>query len=284
LVLGLSVGCGCARKEPEPDAVGRPTFRRGEVVVVERVAAEFAEARVLSVTDRHLKVQGLEDGEPVTVSRSDAYRIGRGAPRAGTFGICRAGTRPGRWQGCRIVRSAGASVVAAFAGGREDETLPAERVIVPSAVTALNVRRFLEMGEARRAFSEAVAHAGTPQRPAGWNPEAREPVVARRGGRWYSANVDAPVEDGGARVVWLGGEHAEVVGRDSVVPVPPFAHSFVPGEFALARAGTLGEPWRPVRIDAVGPDEAVVSEQSGASERLGIRSLVPLGAAPAPSP
>jgi hypothetical protein len=251
-------------------------------VVVERVAAEFAQARVLSVGERQLKVQGTDDGEPITVSRSDAYRIGGYAPRAADYAIC--GASRDRWEPCHVVRAQGGEVTVRLSGSDGDVTLAVERVIVPSAVTALNVRRFLDAVHERRVFVDAVARAGVPPRPRGWLPEAREPVVARRGDRWYSANVDGPSEDGGVRVIWLGGDRSELVPEDAIVPIPPFAHQFVAGEFALSRAATVGEPWEPVRIEAVGPEEAVVLEQSGRRGRASLRSLIPLVGAGAPPP
>src|SRR5690242_6197744 len=75
----LAASCilaGCHRESPRTDESRRTSsFGRGDVVVVERTAAEFFEGRVLGVTDNSLKVQMTADGEPVVVARSDAYRV-----------------------------------------------------------------------------------------------------------------------------------------------------------------------------------------------------------------
>src|SRR5262245_5280976 len=61
--------------ESRPSSASAGTFERGDVVIVERTAAEFFEGRVLAVTPSGLKIQTTEDGEPVVVARNDAYRL-----------------------------------------------------------------------------------------------------------------------------------------------------------------------------------------------------------------
>src|ERR1700742_428260 len=97
-----AIAVACHREGPAPLPHGT-TFVRGDLVVVEKAAAEFFEARVLSVNGASLKVQTSAEGEPVVVARSDAYRIERAAQpfAANAAAICR--TAPARWEPCRVV-------------------------------------------------------------------------------------------------------------------------------------------------------------------------------------
>jgi hypothetical protein len=148
-------------------------------------------------------------------------------------------------------------------------------VIRPSAVTALNVKKLFELGESRRRFDEAAASAGHPQRPSGWIPEVREPVIARRGSNWYTAHVASMLEDG-VRVLFEGTDRPEAVPASHVVPMPPYTRSFSRGDFALTRPKSATEPWARVRVEAIGPEEAVVVGDDGERRRYEARQLVPV--------
>lgn len=230
---------------------------------------------MLSMAPGALKVQTSEEGEPVTVVPSDAYRVER-APRESTPGapaIC--SDRPAHWAACRVIDRGGTGIRVSLGSG-SDASLPADRVLRPSAVTALNIKKLFEVGESRRRFDEAAVSAGQPRRPSGWLPEVREPVIARRGDHWFTAHVSSMLEDGGVRVVFVGADRPEAVPGSSVVPMPPYTRSFSLGDFALARPKSASEPWARVRIDAMGPEEAVVVDEAGERQRFEVRQLVPL--------
>jgi hypothetical protein len=266
---------GCRKGDSARGVRAEGTFERGDVVIVERTAAEFFEGRVLSVSPSGLKIQTSEDGEPVVVATNDAYRL-QHVPRESTPGapaIC--GDRPKHWAACRVVASEGPSLRATLTSGAE-VSLPADRVLRPSAVTALNVKKLFEVGESRRRFDEAAASAGQPQRPNGWIPEVHEPVIARRGQNWFTAHVASLLEDGGVRVLFEGADRPEVVPSTHVVPVPPYTRSFSRGDFALTRPKSATEPWARVRVEAIGPEEAVVVGDDGERRRYEARQLVPV--------
>ncbi len=227
----------------------------------------------MSASDASLKVQTSDDGEPVVVARSDAYRVPspkhRFAP--GDPAICR--ERPARWQPCRIVTVE--NLVASLGPG-EERPIEEGQVLLPSPVTALNIQRYFEDLYSRTRFVEAALLAGQPVRPSGWTPEPHEPVLARRRADWFSAHALHLLEDGGVRVSWDGNEHPEPLPGAYVVPVPPFAHTFARGDFALIRPTTPAEPWKRVRIEGLGPDEAVVVGEDGQRRRVESRGLVPL--------
>jgi hypothetical protein len=84
------------------------------------------------------------------------------------------------------------------------------------------------------------------------------------------------LEDGGVRVVFEGTDRAEAVPGSYVVPMPPYTRSFSLGDFALVRPKSATEPWARVRIEAIGPEEAVVVDDAGERQRFEARQLVPL--------
>ena len=276
-LLALFATAGCRGKsESAAHASDARTVARGDLVVVERAAAEFFQGRVLSSSGGSLKVQTSEDGEPVMVAASDAYRIPP-VPHAfspGDPAIC--SEQDARWVACRIRRAVGNQFEVDL-GGTEEKILDAHRVLAPSEVTVLNLKRYFEAVESRRRFEETARAAGAPARPPAWLPEAGEPVIARRDGDWYSARVLVPLEHRGVRVVWESDEHPESLPADAVVPAPPGQRLVLRGEFAMTRPRSPSMPWERVRVDATGPEEAVVVGIDGQRRRVGIRRLVPLG-------
>lgn len=272
LLLGATSGC---RRETRRTAGDPPLLTRGDVIVVEHAAADFFEARVLSVSDSSLKVQTSAEGEPMIVARSDAYRTPPAPHRfaVGDPAIC--SDRPARWVPCRVTGVEGALLAVVFGAG-EHRDLPPSAVLAPTPVTALDIRRYFDEIAVHGSFAEAARAAGSPLRPSGWLPEPREPVLGRRGADWYSAYVVQLLEDGGVRVLWEGSERPESLFRNDIVPVPPFEHPPTRGSFVLIRPTTAGQPWPRVRLEGLGPEEAVIVGEDGARRRVDVRGLVPL--------
>jgi hypothetical protein len=274
-ILALTAGC---HREQAPPLPAVTAFARGDLVVVERAAAEFFEARVLSATGASLKVQTSAEGEPVVVARSDAYRI---LPSSHAFAphevaICR--TAAAHWEPCRIV-TAGARGATVALGSEEQRTVDLDAMIAPGPVTVLDIERYFDVIASHRRFGEAALAAGHPRRPGGWTPVPHEPILARRRTEWYSAHAAQLLSDGGQNVVWEGDNRAEGLPGTYVVPVPPFEHTFSRGDFALARPTTPGAPWERVRIEGLGTDEAVIVGAGGNRRHVDARSLVPLSVA-----
>jgi hypothetical protein len=84
------------------------------------------------------------------------------------------------------------------------------------------------------------------------------------------------LEDGGVRVLFEGTDRAEAVPASHVVPMPPYTRSFTRGDFALIRPRSATEPWARVRVEAIGPEEAVVVGDDGERKRYEARQLVPV--------
>lgn len=266
------VGC---RGQRAPVQRGPAPLKRGDTVVVERAAAEFFEARVLSVTNESLKVQTSTEGDPVVVSASDAYRA-RAEPHrfaTGDPAICR--SAPARWEACRVLSPGGATDEVELANG-ERRTLDADALLVPGSVTVLDIQRHFELLRARREFASTALAAGQPRRPSGWMPAPREPVLARKGNDWYLAHAAQQLSDGGESVTWEGSAATEPLPGNYVVPAPPFEHTFARGDFALMRPATPGGAWERVAIEAVGSEGALVVGASGERRHVDARALTPL--------
>ena len=276
LVLGAALaGCPGCRTNRAPEPSKQSLIRRGDLVVVERAAAEFFEARVLGTAGESLKVQTSAEGDPVVVATGDVYRVAREAHHfaKGDAAICR--SRPSTWEACRITKPDPTAVEVELAEG-EIRSLPDEALLTPSPVTVLDIERHFELVASRQRFANAAMAAGNPRRPSGWTPAPHEPVLARKGKDWYLAHAAQLLPDGGESVVLEGNRAAEPLPGSYVVPAPPMEHAFSRGDFALARPSTPGGPWERVSIEAVGPDGAVIVGTSGERRRVEARYLVPL--------
>lgn len=266
---------GCHADDSNRKASGAPpVLARGDSVVVERAAADFFEGRVLAVTESRLKVQMASEGDPVDVARSDAYRLPVPLHDFGPAdpAICR--TADAAWSACRVVDGGDPRRVTLLSG--EARSLRLGDVLAPTEVTALGIRRAFDVADTRRRFVDQAAHAGEPARPHGWTPGRKEPVLARRELGWYGAHSLGAGPDGGVVVSWDSEDIPVAIPGGHVVPVPPFEHTFVVGEFVLTRPASMTEAWEVVRITGVGADEASVIGQTGENRRTPLNQLVPL--------
>lgn len=274
LILALCLGC---KREAALKGAVPVELSRGDVVVVESAAAEFFQGRVLSVSAQTLKVQSDDEGEPVVVSRNDAYRVDSSGAASLLPGEAVCNDAPKRWHACLVVKTDGDGYVVRLISGGTIR-LERTRMLAPTAVTALNIRRLFERLDASRQFAQSARRAGEPQSPRGWTPERHEPVLARRGDDWFSAHVESLQSDGGVVVRWEGDEHPGAVAGSAVIPIPPFGRPFARGEFVLIPPPSKGERWSRVRIEAVGNDEAIVVGETTERIRISVRELVPLAA------
>jgi hypothetical protein len=272
-VLAVCVACR-GERAPAPKA-HTPALKRGDLVVVERAAAEFFEARVLAVTPESLKVQTSAEGDPLVVAINDVYPV-QAEPHhfaTGDAAICR--SAPAKWEACRVVAPSMAVSDVELANG-ERRSLGSDTLLAPGSVTILDIERHFELLAARQRFTSTALAAGQPRRPSGWTPAPHEPVLARKGDDWYLAHASQLLSDGGESVVWEGSAGMEPLPGNYVVPAPPFEHTFSRGDFALMRPATPGGAWERVAVEGVGTDGAVVVGASGARHRVDARTLVPL--------
>ena len=270
----LTLSCNRSKAGRAESARAENAPARGERVVVEQTAAVFFEGRVLSVDGERLRVQTTNAGETLQVSTSDAYALTRAGrePRSSGFAIC--GTLPAEWQACQVVRREGATMHVLDAKGQA-LAVPRDRVLSPTPVTELNLRRhFQRLGE-RKSFVQALERAGRPAAPHGWKPNLHERVLGRHEGAWFSAIV-SDVEDETAEVRWQADDRVSELGFEQLIPEPPYSAPLKRGDFVLARPAQVSQAWAPVKVVAVTGSELETVNVNGERRRVGTREVVPL--------
>jgi len=271
-VIALCSGCG--KKPGSPTPAADQSVARGDRVVIEQTAATFFEGRVLAVDGQRLRVQKADEGDPLTVESSDAYRLPPPARdhRAGELAICSTGGT--RWIGCRLEQQNGGAWRARGSAGETFE-VDAPRLLSPTPVTELNLRRHFDRAEQRERFARDAERAGQPRAPSGWRPQARRRVVARHGSGWFSATVHE-IEDERLHVIFVSDARTAELAYGDVVPEPPYARPLRTGDFALLRPEAVAQAWQPVRIERATPAGFRVADIGGATREVQNTDLLPL--------
>jgi hypothetical protein len=265
----------CAKREAAPNPDTTPALARGDQVVVEQTAAHFFEGRVLAAEIGRLRVQAADGSDSLSVAASDVYRLPPGVRELapGSFAIC--GT-PSAWVPCRLRRATGAVLSASTAAGEELE-LPAERVLTPSPLTELNLKRYFARSEATLEFSRSAVHAGEPRQEPGWHPAPHERLLAKVGPDWFTAYV-RELGDDSAVVTLSVAQRVTTVPFAALAAEPPssFANDVHRGDFVLVRPDTPSEPWARRLVRAASPLELKLSDASGGVKTASPRDVVPL--------
>lgn len=249
-------------------------MQRGEHVVVEPRAAEFFEARVLSVGRGELRVEPVGGGEPRSVAPGDVYPlpVSPVAARKDQLLICRV---RGHWMGCRVEAGSERELRVRTLSSESVVVVASGAALVPTPLTEMNLRQRFTRVRERKQFEDAVARAGEPLRPAGFRVLPRGRVVARRGPGWYSGVVHE-VLDEGAYVTFEGDGLRERIADADIVPEPPYPAAPARGDFALVRPLSPVEAWSPVRILGVNAHDFKVQDVSTEERVVGLRDLLPL--------
>jgi hypothetical protein len=274
VLLLLSLGLlACGKRELAPNPALHQSYVRGDRVVVEQAAAEFFEGRVLAVTVDHLRVQAAGDNDSLNVAASDVYRLPP-EPRelsAGALAICGRGAA---WVPCRTQQVNGATVSASIANGEAFE-LPRDHVLVPSALTELNLKRHFERSEAELTFVHDAQHAGEPRPDPSWHPSLRERLLIKSGPDWFTGYV-RELGDDGATVALNAGQRTLTVPFAALAPEPPssLVAELRRGDFVLFRPDTPSEPWARWQIRAVNDNEIKLVDSGGALKSASVRDVV----------
>jgi hypothetical protein len=276
VVVGASVltGTSCSR-ERDSEIAPVAHLKRGDRVVVEPTAADFFEARLLEVDGTKLRLQRSDSGDVLTVGGADVYRLGERSSRltASSFAVCE--LEPHRWLSCQIERVTLNGFVVVDTNGQKCE-LDRAKVLEPTGLSEMNIRRRFEDVVRRRAFSASISSAGQPRKVAGWTPAPHRLVLAERDGHWYGAKV---VETGDSLVVlvWDGQKDSAELPKAVVMPQPPACGLPQRGDRALRRPTGHGAPWEAVVV--VGLDGADVTIENIERVRfiVDVGDLCPLG-------
>jgi len=264
----------CARtKEGAPKATQSPP-QRGDRVLVESSAAEFYEAQVLESTLQRLKVQSLGGGNLAHVQVGNVYRLpstsGMLADRA--YAICNIANA--RWVGCRVTKAHPG--IAQFEDARGGAyQLPWSRVLVPGALTELNLKRQFDRAAAGHDFEREMARAGKPPKIAGWSPISGKSVLVQTDTQWNLATVLSE-RRGVVRLRIFGTRHELEASPDMLAPEPPYPLEILKrSRLALLRPVNQTDAWRPIRLVSADSLECIIEDEAG-RRSAPVRDVCPL--------
>jgi hypothetical protein len=272
LLFGLG-SVACTKPDAAPNPALRQSYARGDRVVVEQAAAQFFEGRVLAATADRLRVQAAGDNDSLNVVASDVYRL-PAEPRelsVGSLAICGHGDA---WLACRVQKIAGASISAVSATGESFE-LQRERVLAPSALTELNLKRFFERNEAQLSFARDAEHAGDPHPDPSWRPAKHERLLVKLGADWFTGYV-RELGDDGVMLTLGAGQRTVSAPLSTLAPEPPSSTvaDLRRGDFVLLRPDSSSEPWARWQIRAVTDNEIKMVDAAGALKSGSVRDVV----------
>ncbi len=272
--MTLSSAWAC-RPGAKPSHDAAPvTSKRGDRVVVEPRAAEFHEARVLAVEHDRLRLELLASRESLSVASSDVYRLPPPPAKLepNGFAICH---HAQEWVGCRLLRRSGPSFSVRTLTGASLELGPAA-LLAPSALTELNLRQAFVRADRRLQFQQEAERAGPPLAPSSFRPQARQRVVARRSGGWYSAVIQE-VDHDFVYVTFATSAARERLPLGELIPEPPWPAPPGRGDYVLVRPLAPAEPWPTLRVAGVGDREFHVAGPLGDERVVSHRDVIPLG-------
>ncbi len=275
-LLLLAVGLvACAKHDPALKAKVQEPYARGDRVLVEQAAAEFFEGRVLAVVGEQLRVQATGGNDSSNVVASDVYRLPP-EPRelvVNALVIC---GRAETWMPCRVQKIAAEAISVSAATG-EAFQLTREHVLVPSALTELNLKRYFARKEVELSFARSAQRAGSPRPEAGWHPGLRERVLVQLGADWFTGYVHE-LGDDNAVITLNAGQRSATVPMSALAAEPPSALTaeLRHGDFVLLRPETASEPWARWQVRAVDGTEIKLIDAGGALHSASVRDVLPL--------
>jgi hypothetical protein len=273
LVCGLLSACG--KRSAADNPVRAEVYVRGDRVVAEQSAAQFFEGRVLSAEGDRLRLQAVGSSDSLNAVASDVYRLPPASHEltVNMLAICGRGDA---WQPCRLLKVSGGALQARSASGELFE-LPREQVLVPSALTELNLKRYFARSEAEQSFAHAAARAGEPRSEPGWRPARRERLLVKVGAEWFTGYV-REIDGDTAEVTLSSPQRSVTVPLSALSAEPPssFVSELRRGDFVLLRPQTPSDPWPRMQVRALNDAELKLGDASGALKSATVREVVPL--------
>ena len=274
-VLLCSLLFGCSKRHAADNPVQPEVYLRGDRVVAEQSAAQFFEGRVLAVDGERLRLQAAGSSDSLNVVASDVYRLPPAVHELtpNMLAICGRGEA---WLPCRLTAISGAALQARAATG-EEFSLTRERLLVPSALTELNLRRYFARSESEQAFLNAAERAGEPRAEPGWRPAFRERLLVKVGTQWFTGYVRE--FDGETALVTLSsGERSATVPLSALAAEPPsaFAGELRRGDFVLFRPESPAQPWPRMQVRALNDAELKLADAAGTVKSATVRDVIPL--------
>jgi hypothetical protein len=273
--LAVCALCACTKHDAPPGHGSREVFARGDHVVAEQAGAEFFEGRVLSAEGDHLRVQAVGGNDSSNVLASDVYRLPPAADALtpNQLAIC---AREVRWVPCRLSSVTGPVLRAKDAVGSAFD-VSREQVILPSALTELNLKRHFSRSQAELTFKRSAERAGEPRPEPNWRPGVHERLLVKRGADWFTGYV-RELSDDGAQVTLSTSVRSVVVPLGALAAEPPssFANELRHGDFVLLRPESASDPWPRWQVRAVNGAEIKLVDAAGSVRSASVREVVPL--------
>lgn len=277
--LALAAVCAsfsaCGKRQTADNPEPREVYVRGDRVVAEQSAAQFFEGRVLAVQGDRLRLQAMGGNDSLNVVASDVYRL-PAPPReftANALAICGRGDA---WLPCRLSGASGRELQASTATG-ETFVVTRERVLVPTALTELNLKRYFTRIAAEQAFLHAAERAGDPRSEPNWRPALRERLLVKVGADWFTGYV-RELDSDTATVALSSPQRSATVPLAALSAEPPssFVNELRRGDFVLYRPETPSQPWARMQVRAVNDAELKLGDASGIVKTATVREVVPL--------
>ena len=273
--LACALLSACSKRNAADNPAPPEVFVRGDRVVAEQSAAEFFEGRVLAAQGDRLRLQVIGGNDSLNVVASDVYRL----PPAGheltanMLAIC---GRAERWLPCRLSSISGSLLHARSASGEVFE-LARDHVLVPSALTELNLKRYFARIETERAFAHAAERAGEPRPEPGWRPALHERLLVKLGADWFTGYV-REIDSDTAEVTLSSPARSASVPLSALSAEPPssFVSELRRGDFVLSRPETPSQPWPRMQVRALNAAELKLGDASGTLRSATVREIVPL--------
>lgn len=267
--------CACAKREPPQKRELSAAFARGDHVVAEQAGAEFFEGRVLAADGDHLRVQAVGGNDPLNVLSSDVYRLPPAAHELSPNQLAICGRQTG-WVPCRMTNVSGTLLRANDALGVAFDVAP-QRVLVPSPLTELNLKRHFSRSEAELSFRRSAERAGEPRPEPNWKPGIHERLLVKRGTDWFTGYV-RELSDDGAEVTLSTMVRNVAVPLSALAADPPssFVNELRHGDFVLVRPDTPADPWPRWQVRSVNGAEIKLVDAAGTTRAASVREVVPL--------
>jgi hypothetical protein len=274
-LFSVAFELGACQRDPPPNPRAPEVFVRGDRVVAEQAAAQFFEGRVLAASANHLRVQALGGNDSLNVVASDVYRLPPPARdlTPNMLAICGRGEA---WEPCRVSQINAGSLQAKSVLGVSFEVMR-DHVLVPSALTELNLKRYFARSEAERSFAHSAQRAGDPRPEPSWRPVLHERLLVKLEADWFTGYVREIVDDR-AQVSLGTAQRSASVSLSALAAEPPssFVNELRRGDFVLVRPETPGEPWQRCQIRSLNEQQLVLSDAAGVAKSAALREVVPL--------
>lgn len=277
----IATGCSTCSSESgaAPEAsTDAAVFVPGESVVVEYARATFFEGTVAVTGAEKLTVAEKSTGKTREVDTANVYRLDN-APAAtwkpGDLAVCK--MEPSVWRACRVA-AVSAEVSVTDEKGVEAH-LPVVALLVPTALTRVNLEHVFEQIDKVKAFARSAREAGEPHRPVAFEPRTGDNVIIRTGGAYVSAVVHESRRDL-ILVVSAPGEKPRAVVPEDVWPQPPVDATIAVGGFACLRPPAGDNVWKVVRVEAVKEGKFDVTTATGEPLTVIEKDLLPIQRAP----